>query len=367
MRRKKPAVTPISVPSSTAMAIAVMPTAIDTRPPAITLLGSNPLTLTLGASYEDPGASAFDAFQGNLSNAIVIGGDTVNPAVAGNYTVTYDVTDSSGNAALQRTRTVSVVDTGAPAIVLNGANPYLQEAGIPYLDPGATATDSKDGDLTAAIVVGGDVVSSQQLGDFTVTYDVMDSEGNAAPQRSRLVQVRDTTPPVITMLGTATMILEYGSSYIDPGAEALDSYEQDLTSAIQVGGDRVDSTKLGTYLIRYEVADSSGNWTSGISRTVIVTDTTSPLITLIGANKVEVELDGKYAELGANAVDIVDGDLTSAVQIGGDAVDTSRPGDYVVTYNVQDLSGNRADEVRRLVYVRDPDDAGYRVHLPIIR
>jgi len=80
----------------------------DTVPPLITLLGANPLTLVINDTYIDPGATAFDNIDGNITNAIVVAGDEVNTAVAGSYVVTYNVSDSTGNKAVQVTRVVEV-------------------------------------------------------------------------------------------------------------------------------------------------------------------------------------------------------------------------------------------------------------------
>ena len=55
-----------------------------------------------------------DVEDGNLTAAIVVGGDTVNTSRAGTYVITYNVTDSAGNAAAQVTRTVIVEVGPAP-------------------------------------------------------------------------------------------------------------------------------------------------------------------------------------------------------------------------------------------------------------
>ena len=78
------------------------------------------------------------------------------------YTVTYNVTDSSGNDASEVTRTVNVTDTTAPVITLNGDTQITVEVGSTYTDLGATASDNYDGDITADIVVGGDSVDTSQ-------------------------------------------------------------------------------------------------------------------------------------------------------------------------------------------------------------
>ena len=57
------------------------PTA-DTTPPTISLIGANPLTVSLGSSYTDPSATAMDDVDGNISASIVVGGDTVDTGTA---------------------------------------------------------------------------------------------------------------------------------------------------------------------------------------------------------------------------------------------------------------------------------------------
>jgi hypothetical protein len=88
-------------------------TVVDTTPPVLTLLGSNPMTLSLGAPFIDPGATASDACAGDLTASIVRTG-TVNTAVPGAYTLTYTVTDPSTNSA---TTNRIVLVTGPPLIL----------------------------------------------------------------------------------------------------------------------------------------------------------------------------------------------------------------------------------------------------------
>jgi len=82
--------------------------------PVITLLGNASVSLTVGDSYIDAGATASDDTDGDLTSSIVTV-NSVNTAVAGTYTVTYDVTDASGNAATRATRTVTVSAPAAPS------------------------------------------------------------------------------------------------------------------------------------------------------------------------------------------------------------------------------------------------------------
>jgi hypothetical protein len=79
----------------------------DTTAPVIQLVGQSPVTVEYGATYQDAGATASDDVDGNISTRIVTS-NPVNTAILGAYTVTYDVMDSSGNAAARVTRNVQV-------------------------------------------------------------------------------------------------------------------------------------------------------------------------------------------------------------------------------------------------------------------
>ena len=81
----------------------------DTDIPVITLLGDNPYDqLSLGQPYNEFGATATDATEGDLTDDIVIDASDVDTDTEGTYYVTYNVSDSSGNAAIEVVRTVEV-------------------------------------------------------------------------------------------------------------------------------------------------------------------------------------------------------------------------------------------------------------------
>ena len=136
------------------------------------------MTIEVGTTFTDPGATASDAGDGDLTSSIVVSG-SVDTSTIGTYTLTYDVSDTSGNPADSVTRTVNVVDTTAPVITLLGDNLMTIEVGTTFTDPGAVATDNYDGDLTSSIAIVNNVDTST-VGTYTVTYNVSDTSGNAA-------------------------------------------------------------------------------------------------------------------------------------------------------------------------------------------
>lgn len=79
-------------------------------PPVITLVGANPAVFYVGDPYVELGATAIDAQDGNITANIVINSSNVNTAIAGTYTVTYNVTDSGGLHAVQVSRTINVLN-----------------------------------------------------------------------------------------------------------------------------------------------------------------------------------------------------------------------------------------------------------------
>ena len=318
----------------------------DTTAPVITLVGDAEVTVEVGSTYTDLGATASDNYDGDIT-ADIVTVNNVNVNTAGQYTVTYNVTDSSGNDATEVTRTVNVTDTTAPVITLVGdaeiTDNYV-EVGSTYTDLGATASDNYDGDISANIVTVTNVDTSV-IGSYTVTYNVTDSSGNAASEVTRTVNVTDTTAPVITLVGDAEITVEVGTTYTDLGATASDNYDGDITADI-VTVNNVDTSVIGSYTVTYNVTDSSGNAASEVTRTVNVTDTTAPVITLVGDAQITVEVGTTYTDLGATASDNYDGDITADI-VTVNNVDTSVIGSYTVTYNVSDDAGNAASEVTR--------------------
>ncbi|MDF2671080.1 MAG: hypothetical protein K0R67_3386 [Paenibacillus sp.] len=77
----------------------------------------------------------------------------------------------------------------------------------------------------------------------------------------------DTHPPVITLVGGASIDLTAGDPFVDPGATAADSFEGNI--AFSVTGS-VDNQVPGTYTLKYEAQDSAGNAAVPVTRTIRV-------------------------------------------------------------------------------------------------
>ena len=92
--------------SATQLTVAtVVPNDVDL--PVLILNGQKSISLLTGTAWTDPGFSATDDLDGNLTAVVDVNG-TVNVATPGAYFITYKATDSAGNfATAQRVVTVS--------------------------------------------------------------------------------------------------------------------------------------------------------------------------------------------------------------------------------------------------------------------
>ena len=87
----------------------------------------------------------------------------------------------------------------------------------------------------------------------------------------------DTTPPVISLIGSANVTVYQEDNFIDEGATATDNVDGDLTSSITVSGN-VDTTIINDYILTYSVSDTSGNSASATRNVSVV----EPLVCLNG-------------------------------------------------------------------------------------
>ena len=147
----------------------------DVIAPVITLAQGNNIARDKGADFTEPGFSAVDECDGDLTSQVAVSG-TVDGHTYGTYVLTYTVTDSSGNIGEVK-RTIQIVDLKKPVISLAGDLKTYIKVGTTYTDPGFTASDNIDGDITGKVAVSGGVDTSK-MGINTISYSVSDSFGN---------------------------------------------------------------------------------------------------------------------------------------------------------------------------------------------
>ncbi len=194
---------------------------------------------------------------------ITVEGD-VNTRKIGDYDI--DVIVRKGNKKASKKIVVEVADKEAPVIELSGDIEMTIEAGTQFEEPGFSADDNYDGDLTEKVKKNNDIDTCTKQ-DVTITYSVKDSSGNEAVA-NRTVHIVDTTPPQITLTQGSTCYVKCGTEYMEAGYYAEDICDGDITDKVQVTGD-VNTRECGSYTVSYKVSDSSGNTAEAV-RTVRV-------------------------------------------------------------------------------------------------
>lgn len=168
----------------------------DMTPPVINLVGYPSVSVEQGSTYVDAGAVGLDNIDGDISSNIVVT-NSVNHQIVGSYDVIYHVMDAAGNKSIPVFRKVNVIaDITPPVITLSGYPSLSIERGTNYIDAGAIASDNIDGDISANIIVTNSV-NSRALGNYSVSYNVSDTAGNAATTIIRTVKVIPGNTPSI--------------------------------------------------------------------------------------------------------------------------------------------------------------------------
>ena len=312
----------------------------DVTVPVITLLGDAVDTIAQCETYVDSGATAWDNIDGDISGQIIVTG-SVDETVAGTYTLSYNVSDITGNPAATVMRTVVVLpDSVAPVLTLNGISPDTIEVGVPYTDPGASAMDNCDSSVAVTVAGSVDVTT---VGTYVLTYTAEDTEGNMAVE-TRLVVVEDATAPTITLQGGDTLYVQVDSTWTDPGVQTQDNYDTSLT--LTTTGN-VNTSVIGTYTISYCVMDASGNGPVCEDRVVIVEDLIAPTVELLWADTIQVEVGTNFFDPGVDISDNYYSRSELVITTGGNWPGNADVlGTYTIEYTVTDPSGNSTTVVR---------------------
>jgi len=206
--------------------------------------GTEPLELVYGKDiYVEEGAVA----SGNGDRLEVETSGSVDVTKLGTYKITYTARYLWVSKSV--TREVKVVDKTAPVITLKTDPNYFPVPGETYQEEGYTATDDYDGDLTTQV--------QMWLEGDVIHYTVSDSSGNVTTVARDILR-KDMNAPVITLKGEASITIDAGTSYDEPGFTAVDDRDGDITNQVEITG-AVNIYRAGTYVLTYTATDRFGN------------------------------------------------------------------------------------------------------------
>ena len=188
-------------------------------------------------------------------------------------------------------------------------------------------------------------INYNKIGEYNISFEIKKVIGVYV--KNAIVKVIDTEKPEIHLKGTKKHNQSYGSEFEDPGYYVTDNYDENLNDKVKIEREEINET---SYKIKYSVEDSSGN-KSEETREIILIDDIAPELTINGNPTIYVYLGNNYNESGAKATDEKDGDLTEKIQIIG-SVDTSKEGNYTITYKVADSSGNETVKERKVIVMK---------------
>jgi hypothetical protein len=300
----------------------------DTQAPQISLNGSQSVTTECGAPWQDPGAVAVDYHDPDVP--VVVGGDSVNTGEPGRYELTYDATDDAGNAAVQLIRVVEVVDRQAPVLSSLSALLFM-ECGQSFTTAGVQAMDACAGELPVTAV---NPPLDPSPGQYLVTYVAEDPAGNRATL-DRLVEVVDTTPPVVSGVAPELSV-ECGTAVTPSAATAVDACAGAV--AVSVSGQPPAGAPPGEYTLTYTAWDNAGNAAS-VGQLAHVLDTGAPVLTGVPPELV-LECGSLFEPSEVQAVD--DCDDTIDVHVLNAPEGPAVAGEFLLTYRALDSSGNAA-------------------------
>lgn len=151
----------------------------DSKAPKITLKSTEGYYVLPGGQYEEEGFSAYDECDGDLTEKVT--------RTEADGIVTYVVADKSGNQTKVE-RKINYNDPIPPEITLAGEKTITITAGEKFEEPGYTAVDNCDGDLTQNVKVEGSV-DTRKAGTYKLVYTVQDTyENTVTVERTVIVK-----------------------------------------------------------------------------------------------------------------------------------------------------------------------------------
>lgn len=214
------------------------------------LKGKATMVVEYKESFQDPGVTA--TIMGKPTKVKIHG--RVNTNQIGTYELVYELKNRIGMVR-KKTRTVIVKSNEAPTITLKGNEIEYVALNTTYEEPGYTAVDVENNDLSNQVITSGEV-DPKRFGIYVIKYEVTDKSGNKTVTKRKVI-VKDNEKPTLELKGYEAITLYTDEKYEEPGFIATDNMDHDITKKVITKNNI--KQKPGVYQVKYQVTDSSGN------------------------------------------------------------------------------------------------------------
>jgi len=323
---------------------------VDTIQPVIALKGKVRIETEINQPYVDPGVTASDNLEGDISSKFETIG-TVDITKTGPNYISYIVRDLYGNVSDTVRRTVFVVlNQRGPKLTLNGGNLRML-VNTKFNEPGYTATDNLGNDIRQLVQKSTDL-DTTQVGTYNILYNITDADGFSV-LRNRTVTVIDSLAPSI--VAKQNPYIQQVNTVFDALSKSVvsitDNYQKPLrNSDINVLGE-VNANNIGTYNLIYTAVDSFDNFANPYLLEVQVKDLIPPTISLKGENPLSLEVNDEFSDPGYTLKDNY-WPLNALNVKTKSTIDSKKLGTGTIEYTVTDGSGNSATITRSVNVVK---------------
>ena len=180
--------------------------------PTIKLNGEKEINLALDDEYIEEGANATFRDKDVSTDIKVFG--MVDTKKVGTYEVLYTI--KVHDKTKKVSRTINVKDNIAPEIILKEDSKKSYLIGTEYKEPGYSASDNYDGDITDKVEITNNI-NKNNPGDYEIIYVVTDSSGNMTEVTRNVKYVKPVKKalPSEGALASSIAVLNYHFFY-DP-------------------------------------------------------------------------------------------------------------------------------------------------------
>lgn len=265
-------------------------------------------------------------------------------------------------------------------LVLKGSNMVYVDYADNYIDEGAYALDTKDGDISVSIIktiyMDGNVVDTIDTTNSGATYIIKYVITNSRGEKKEVVRtvIIKEAEVVLTLNGASEQVLEYKTdTYVEENATAITNDGIDISSSITTTTTfnnteytgSINSDTLGTYVITYQVEYNGKVYK--VARTITVKDSTAPVVTsekdeykyqmdsTVGATITEDDIKTLFT------VEDLDNNIETTITItnldGNEivAIDKTIEGEYDITFTATDSSLNTTSKAIHIIVMNDTE------------